>query len=809
MKFRSLNNRIVAFFALLLLAVQVVAFVFIDSSITHNAKGKTRQELTHGKMIVNRLLEQRGQQLEHAARVLASDFGFRQAVATDDAETINSVIKNHGSRIKADTMMVVALDGSLIADSLNYEIAGKRFEFAALLRAAEEQGHAYGITLVRGRATQLVILPVLAPQPVAWVAIGFVVKDSVAEDLKSLTGLDVSFVSAMHDSPSRLLATTLPAELKDTLLSGLAAAALDKPGSTFTMAVAGDEYESILSSIGTTGAATVLAVLQHSLRASLAPFDRLRAALVGLTLASLIASVIGSMFIARSITRPVSMLAGVARKIEQGDYTSLAEVKRDDEIGDLASAFNHMRDGIAARERKIGDLAYTDGLTGLPNRTLFSDRLQQAINSAKRIQRPLSVLLIDLDRFKYVNDTLGHDVGDLLLKEVALRLRSALPRKSDTLARLGGDEFGVLLPTDDAAGATKVAMRLLEALKEPIALSGHPVDVGGSIGVVSSPEHGEDAATLVRRVDMAMYMAKQSNSGYAIYDPSYDRHSENRLSLMGELRQAVEQNQLTLYYQPKVDLKSGRTRNAEVLVRWQHPQRGFVPPDQFIPFAEQTGYIRSVTRWIVNEALRQCAEWRNAGVDIELAVNISARDLFDPDLVTVMSGMLAAHGASPDWLSLEITESAIMDDPDKALQTVERLHAMGFKLSIDDFGTGYSSLGYLKRLPVDELKIDRSFVKDMAADADDATIVRSTVELAHNMGLKVVAEGVEDQASYDLLGTLGCDYGQGYFMGRPQPAEQFGRWLQESPWGAPAASEQPPPAENVVPLIRASSRTAA
>jgi len=808
MKFRSLNSRIVAFFALLLLAVQIAAFVFIDSSITDNAKIKTRQELTHGKMIVNRLLEQRGQQLEHAARVLASDFGFRQAVATDDAETINSVIKNHGSRIKADIMMVVALNGSLIADSLNYDVAGKRFEFSALLRSAEEQGSAYGIALVRGRATQLVILPVLAPQPVAWVAIGFVVKDSVAEDLKSLTGLDVSFVSTMDDSPSRLLATTLAADLKETLLGGLDAAVIGKPGGTFTMNLSGVRYESILSAIGTTGVATVMAVLQHSLRESLAPFDRLRAALVGLTLASLVASVIGSMFIARSITRPVSMLAGVARRIEKGDYTPPVKVQSDDEIGDLASAFNHMREGIAAREKKIGDLAYSDSLTGLPNRTLFSDRLQQAVNTSKRVQRPLSVLLIDLDRFKYVNDTLGHPVGDLLLKEVAVRLRSALPRKSDTLARLGGDEFGVLLPTEDANGATKVATRLLEALKEPIVLGGHPVDVGGSIGIVSSPEHGEDAATLVRRVDMAMYMAKQSNSGYAVYHASYDKHSENRLSLMGELRQAVEQSQLTLYYQPKVDLKSSTTRHAEVLVRWQHPQRGFVPPDQFIPFAEQTGYIRAVTRWIVNEALRQCAQWRAEGIAIQLAVNISARDLFDPDLVNVMASMLAAHGASPDWLSLEITESAIMDDPDKALQTVERLHAMGFRLAIDDFGTGYSSLGYLKRLPVDELKIDRSFVKDMATDADDATIVRSTVELAHNMGLKVVAEGVEDQPSYDLLNALGCDYGQGYLMGRPQSAEQFRRWLTESPWGASSREGEAARAENVVPLARASSRTA-
>jgi len=806
MNFHSLNSRIVAFFSVLLLAILLLAYAFIDASITRNARETTRVDLVTGERILKRLLDQRGQQLVHAASVLTADFGFRQAVATEDSETIALVLRNHGARISADVMMLVGLDHRLIADKEDDRARGRQFEYIQLLTTAEGEGRAAAIAVVGGRAVQLVVLPILGPQPLAWIVMGFVIGDGIAADMKSLTQQDVSLVGvAPRNGNLSLLATSLPTGLKAPLVDELARSNLHTHRSTLSMFLDGEEFETVLAPVPSVGEGGIVAVLQHSLREALAPFDRLRAALVALTLASLVAAIVGSVLIARNIARPVSMLAKVARHIGRGDYTQSVEVARNDEIGDLAVAFNRMREGIAAREEKIADLAYTDGLTGLPNRTLFGDRLQQAISASTRTRMPLSVLFIDLDRFKYVNDTLGHPVGDLLLRQVGVRLREALPRQSDTLARLGGDEFAILLPTDDQKGATTVALRLLDTLKEPILLEGHPVDVGGSIGIACSPDHGGDAATLMRRSDMAMYMAKQSGSGFAVFHPDFDGQCENRLSLMSELRQAVERNELTLVYQPKVTLGSGSTHAAEVLVRWQHPQRGFVPPDHFIPFAEQTGYIRAVTRWVLDEALRQCAAWRARGLSIELAVNISTRDLHDPELVPAISKMLEQHAASPKWLSLEITESAIMDDPEKALQTVELLHAMGFRLSIDDFGTGYSSLGYLKRLPVDELKIDRSFVKEMANDTDDATIVRSTVELAHNMALKVVAEGVEDRASYDLLVALGCDYAQGYFMGKPQSAEQFERWLAQSPWGLTGDTRDTSAPMNVVLLPKQSS----
>ena len=328
----------------------------------------------------------------------------------------------------------------------------------------------------------------------------------------------------------------------------------------------------------------------------------------------------------------------------------------------------------------------------------------------------------------------------------------------------GGDEFAVLFNDENADGAMAMGERLLRALEAPIVIALQPVDVRASIGIAVFPEHGDDAATLLRHADIALSQAKKTKTGHALFDPRLAEQGLERLSLLGELRQAVEQDQLMMYYQPKIDLKGTGELHAEALVRWQHPARGFVPPMEFIPFAEQTGYIKAITLWVLNNSIAQCAAWRREGLAVNFSINLSTRDLLNPDLSPRLEQMLAKHACKSEWLTLEITESAIIDDPDHAMKNLDRLHALGFRLSIDDFGTGYSSLSYLKRLPVDELKIDKSFVFGMVKDSDDRVIVRSTIDLAHNMGLKVVAEGVENQEILDALSELGCDVAQGYLI---------------------------------------------
>ncbi len=435
------------------------------------------------------------------------------------------------------------------------------------------------------------------------------------------------------------------------------------------------------------------------------------------------------------------------------------------------------KQAVAALEHQ----AVHDALTGLPNRLLLHDRLSQAILTARRDEAPLALLVMDLDRFKEVNDTLGHHYGDLLLRELGVRLRGIL-REFDTAARLGGDEFALLLPRTTSEEAELAARRLVAALELPFILDGHPVEVGGSIGIAVFPEHGSDPGTLLRRADVAMYVAKRNQSELSVYSPELDQHSPDRLSLAAELRAAIEHDQLELFYQPKADMASGRINSVEALVRWRHPLRGLVPPDEFIPLAEQSGQVRALSLWVLNAALRQARIWEQSGRTLAIAVNLSMRDLQDSGLPETVAGMLVHWGVSPALLSLEITESTLMADPAQAMEIVRRLSAMGVRIAIDDFGTGYSSLAYLKRLAVNELKVDRSFVRHVVTDSRDVAIVRSTISLAHELGLEVVAEGIEDQPTWDLLTKLGCDTAQGYLISKALPIGELDRWVRESGW---------------------------
>lgn len=435
-------------------------------------------------------------------------------------------------------------------------------------------------------------------------------------------------------------------------------------------------------------------------------------------------------------------------------------------------------------EETIRQLAYYDPLTLLPNRVLVHQRLEQALRSAERGRTPVAFLLMDLNDFKDVNNTLGHHHGDLVLKEIGPRLQGFL-RQSDTVARLGGDEFALLLPDTDQEGALRVAQKAHEVLAVPFKVEGLNIAVEASIGIAHFPDHGATASVIMQRADVAMYAAKRSGSGSAVYAAERDHYSARRLALMGELRYAIEHNELALFYQPKIHMQTRRVIGVEALLRWRHPHRGIIPPDEFIPLAERSGLIRPLTAWVLSTALDQARAWEHDGLRLSVAVNLSARNLSDAQLPDHLTDLLRRTGALAGRLELEITESSIMADPARALDVLTRLHRMGIPLAIDDFGTGYSSLGYLKRLPVSAVKVDKSFVKNMETDDNDAVIVRSTVELAHNLGLQVIAEGVETSYLWDRLAALGCDAAQGYYMSQPMPADALSKWFVDSPWQVP------------------------
>jgi diguanylate cyclase (GGDEF)-like protein/PAS domain S-box-containing protein len=429
-----------------------------------------------------------------------------------------------------------------------------------------------------------------------------------------------------------------------------------------------------------------------------------------------------------------------------------------------------------SHERELERLALYDTLSGLPNRPGFERLGAPLLSAARASDGRVSVLALDLDRFKDVNDTFGHGVGDQLLRAVGPRL-AALLRSSDVLAHQGADGFLMMLPGCDAVAAAGIARKLAEALLVPHVLEGQRVEVAGSFGVAVFPEHGSTVSELLQKADVALGVAKASGGGVSVYDPATDLHSPARMAMVSDLRDAIEAGALVLHYQPLVDARSGRPRSVEALVRWPHPTRGLVPPLEFIPTAERTGLIIPLTEFVLKTAVAQAVAWQRAGTPIGVAVNVSPRSLYDSGFATLIEELLRSSGLGPSALTIEITEGTIMTRPDDALATLRRLRQLGVDISIDDFGTGYSSLGYIQRLPVTSVKVDRSFVKRMREDPGSLAIVRSTIDLAHNLDLKIVAEGVEDGETLTALADLGCDLAQGYFMCRPVPADDLTLWL--------------------------------
>jgi len=474
----------------------------------------------------------------------------------------------------------------------------------------------------------------------------------------------------------------------------------------------------------------------------------------------------------RMVFRPIDSVARALKAEAFGKDGVLLPSVRTKETQNLIDAFSEMRKQVHTRQAELEHQALHDSLTQLPNRTLLHDRMEQAINVARRDHKFLTLLMLDLDRFKEINDTLGHHVGDTVLKEVGQRLLSSL-RQIDTVARLGGDEYAILLPDTDVTTAESITRKVTGALDKVFVIDELNLFIKASIGLAEFPTHGKDAATLIQHADVAMYVAKRGQLGYAVYNPQDDDYSIGRLALISDLREALKLNRLKLYYQPKIDLENESFVGVEALLRWDHPKYGAIPPDQVVNLAEQTGLIDDITYWVIQEAVQQIILWQKKNYFVNVSVNLSMYNLKNNDLLPFIKSLFSENNIKPDCITLEITESAMMANPKRSLRTLLEFSDMGILLSIDDFGTGFSSLAYLKKLPVDELKIDKSFVMDIVHDENDFTIVKSTVDLAHNLGIRVIAEGVESAQIYDTLKSIGCDEVQGFFISYPLKPEEL------------------------------------
>jgi len=777
MPFLNLERRIAVVFAGLVMLVMMVILVLVQRSGEQIVGTESQRQITVGRISFESLVEQNRRQLELAATVLSGDFSFREAIATQDRPTMISVLQNHGSRIGARAMMAVSLDGHIIADTQRPQQSGDAFPFPLLLHAADANGRSSDfVQMSDGLIYQVVVVPILAPVRIAWIMTGFPVDHAWAKNLSSTSGLEVSLVDA---ATRQVAASSLPTALYPALIQ----AAGTLQNTPQQLMLQDHHYYGIALPLGR----QAQVILLHSVEKSQNVFRELERALLMTTAGGILLFIAGSLWLARRIAGPINELAVAAQRIESGDYGKVVTVKSRDEIGQLAAGFENMRLGIAAREQKITRLAYEDALTGLPNRV----RLQEHLASIDPASAA-AIIILDLDRFAAINDALGHPVGDRLLEQVGARL-AGLAQPGVMLARLWGDEFALLLEGRQAAQAQVLAQTLLACLRQPIDIEGQRLDVGGSLGIAFRPGDGTDLDVLLQRAELAMYEAKRRQCGFMLAEDVGPGPSPEHLSLIGEMRDALERREFILHYQPKIELAHGRVIGAEALLRWQHPERGLVPPGRFIPFAERTGFIREITPWLLSEVIRQAATWRAAGHALVLSANLSTRDLLDPGLVTLVRDLLATHSLPPAALCLEITESALMEDPVLTQAHLTELAAVGVKLSIDDYGAGQASLAYVKSLPVHELKIDQSFVRSLTSESKDAAIVQSTIALGHALELTVVAEGIETEADLDWLREAGCDVGQGYFIARPMAAVVFAEFLGDR-------HKTAPPGAGVAPL---------
>ena len=791
----SFRKRLLVLIIGLVVVTQTVTLAAVLVSTRRTVEARAAEQLRSGGAFAEHLIGFRAGQLANGVAVLAADFGFREAVASGDAPTILSAARNNAQRIGADVVLLLDTHGRVLASSAPSAADGAA-SLASLLEDVPSERDRPLFRALGANSYQFFLAPVRTPEIIAWVAMGFVADDSLAQRLRDLVDAQVAIVTH-GDGGALLVASTLaPSERRAAFNAALSlpAAGADPalPAGPSRIARVGEtEYLSYARRLESRGDA-VDVILLKPLQQVLAPYTDLRHSMllidgIALILAALIGAVLG-----RSATRPIGELVRAARRIEKGQYETAVSVAGGDEFRSLAATFNAMQSNIAAREADITYHAHHDPLTQLPNRALIKRVLESLLGGSAR-EAGAALLLIELRNLRAINASLGHQVGDEVLREAARRLKHNTPA-SDTVARLGEAQFLVLAPGCSAERALLYAEQLIAVVRSGFHLAGVSLDLRLACGVCLFPAHGASADELLQRVQVALEDADETRARVVMYRPGQDAEHRRRLTLITDLTGAIEQDSLTLVYQPKVTMATRWVKSLEALVRWTHPELGPVSPAEFVPLAESTGGSRRLTDWVLAAAIRQMGEWRRLGLELDLAVNLSAPDILDPDLSDAILQLLREHRVDSSSLLLEITESAVMRDAQLAARNMQLLRIAGVRFSIDDFGTGHSSLSQLSALPVDELKIDRSFISEAASGS--VTIVTSTIDLGHRMGLKVVAEGVEDPAAWNLLRRLGCDFAQGYLISRPLPAAEVPAFVQQ-------ANQLLPPSDSTLLQLRA------
>jgi diguanylate cyclase (GGDEF)-like protein len=768
------------FLVLLVTIVAVTLFTVIKTTFKHSTQQVLEHAQTSNSVIQDKINNQ-AQTLGSALQTIAKDFSTKSLIAggLDDSASLISALQNHQRRVASDITWVLDGNNQFVASTTkqqfsDYQINGMEYS-EGTLRFTQIGDHYY---LVKSAPVKFVET---SSNVNAWIFMGIDAEALFSEAFVELTNMQVNLVMPNNNS-NTLLGSTLP----DDLQNGLAKTPIQFNPGLNEFSILRQDFIYTTSQLGLLRGTPLFLVLLTDYEKAYISYNALLFQLIGLLLIAAIMALGTAMLLSAGITKPVAALAEIANKISGGTYVETIPKSDITEICYLSNAVDDMQESIKKREAEVHQLAYFDELTHLPNRLQFVEHFETLIQSHQN--KSFAVLMMDLDRFREINDTMGHETGDKLLTEVAKRLRTFVMQDA-FYARLGGDEFGIIFEQMSGIDPTFLAQGVAKLFEQPFVLEQLIVDVDTSIGVALYPEDGKSVQGLMQCADIALYTCKGKHDDFAIYQAEMNKYSMQRLNLMHELKGALAEGQLELYYQPKLSIHNNRIETVECLIRWTHPEHGFIPPDAFIPLAEQTGAIREVTYWVLQQALSQQQEWKREGIDLDLAVNISALDLVDMKLPAYVAELMTDCDCNPNSLTLEVTESAIMSDPQSALKALNTLRRMGIIISIDDFGTGYSSMAQLKKMPVQELKIDKAFVLDLASSKDDQVMVKTLISLAQNLSLQTVAEGVEDAESQAVLAEFGCTKIQGYHLSRPLNADSFKAWLTSSPYHTSASQE--------------------
>jgi diguanylate cyclase (GGDEF)-like protein len=768
--------RLASFLVASLAVLQIMTALLVYEVTRRQIIGEGEHQLALASTAFSRQLDDVSARVADNVSVLTLDYALRSAIAQRDRDTVLSALRNHGRRVGATRMLLVGLDGAIQADT-QADPKLQKFPFTDLLDTALEHPEA-AVVAWDDRAYWIVVVPVSAPTLIGLIAAAIPIDDAFLQHIQEQSTLPNTIELAVQDTRGGWVPVARGGEGSNLAEQFVSSRGVWPKEGPVLREVDGREYVVSATRLrSATLSPPILAVIGYSLDDALRPYRSVGIAWAALLALGLVLGLVGSLLIARGVSRPVEALAATARRIATGDYRPPEPLSQSGELGELSAAFANMTQAIGEREEQIRFQSAHDAVTGLPNRVAVEATVEQQLIAEPDTRGAL--LVVALARLPEITKTVGHAISDRLMRDAGERICG--PAGDALVARAGDSEFLVWQRDADEAKAIALAFRLIDELAEPYREADLAIDLAPAVGIALHPDHGAEASVLLQHADVALFAALGTADPVVVYDPIVDPHRPERLSLMGDLREALDQNQLQLHYQPKLNLAMRSVDGVEGLVRWQHPKMGLLAPDSFIPLAEETGNIRRVTRWVLAAGIAQAQRWNVHGRRLRVALNLSARDVDDPDLPQRIEELLSVHGVAPDMILLEITESAAMARPEAAVRVLRRVADLGIDLAIDDFGVGQSSFAYLRRLPVRELKIDKSFLLRFAIGPEDRSIVRSIVELGHRLGYRVTAEGVNDQATLDYLTEIGCDHAQGFFIARALPPDALAAFLAAKP----------------------------